>query len=276
MLIAQISDLHIAAPGTKTYGVAAMDDKLKAVIAHLNTCQPRPDVVLVTGDLTNAGSGAETAYARQLLEGLEMPYFVMAGNHDSAGVMAQVFDETRFPPAAGDQGDYVLDDFAVRLIGMDSTCSGGPGGQLSTDQLAWLDKELAGAPDKPTFVCMHHPPVCCGVPETDEDGFEASSKLGEIIARHSHVERILCGHIHLPVQARWNGTLVCAAPSIGMHLDVELSGDAPSRFVLGDPAYLLHHLHKYGHILTHVKTLAPVSSSYGFHDHSSQVSRTKR
>lgn len=266
MIIAQISDLHIGGPGTRTYGIAAMDEKLKSCIAHVNAHRPKPDVVLVSGDLANCASKAETQYAADLLAALEMPFFVIAGNHDNTDTIKEIFAARQFPPANTQGTDYVIDDYPVRLIGMDSTRSGQPGGYLNGEQLAWLEKTLAQDSKKPVVIFMHHPPVRCGVPETDEDGFEGSERLGRIVGRFDNVQRILCGHIHLPVHTLWHGTIVCSAPSIGMHLEVELDGDEPSQFVLGAPAYLLHHLGADGNLLTHTKSLAPVDGPYRFEE----------
>ena len=44
---------------------------------------PRPDVVLITGDLTECGLDAEYANLNRLLRKLQpMPVFVIPGNHD--------------------------------------------------------------------------------------------------------------------------------------------------------------------------------------------------
>ncbi|RUA00252.1 MAG: phosphodiesterase, partial [Deltaproteobacteria bacterium] len=45
MLIVQISDTHIAAPGKKTYGIAPMAENLARCVDHINQMTPTPDVV---------------------------------------------------------------------------------------------------------------------------------------------------------------------------------------------------------------------------------------
>ncbi len=62
MLIAQISDSHIAGEGKNTFGIAPMAENLARCIDHINKFEPTPDVVLVTGDIGNSGNtGAVTA-----------------------------------------------------------------------------------------------------------------------------------------------------------------------------------------------------------------------
>ncbi len=55
MLIAQISDLHISKAGTKTLGIAPMARNLERCVQHINQLRLRPDLVLVTGDISNSG-----------------------------------------------------------------------------------------------------------------------------------------------------------------------------------------------------------------------------
>ena len=65
-LIAQISDLHIKAHGRLSYKQVDTHAALLQVIDTLNTLQPRPDAVVITGDLVDFGGKAEAS------EGLEV------------------------------------------------------------------------------------------------------------------------------------------------------------------------------------------------------------
>lgn len=59
MLIAQITDIHVCATGVLYKGVADSNKMLGDAIAHLHQLDVRPDLVLVTGDLTDEGRVAE-------------------------------------------------------------------------------------------------------------------------------------------------------------------------------------------------------------------------
>src|SRR5262249_15835778 len=95
MLIAQISDTHILAPGKLYRGpVQAPDGEratgefdtagcLSRAVAALNALVPRPDVVVVTGDLVDHSEPEEYEHFFALLAPLQMPFFVIAGNHDA-------------------------------------------------------------------------------------------------------------------------------------------------------------------------------------------------
>ena len=56
MLIAQISDVHLKPEGVLAYGVADTATALARAVKHINTLNPRPDLVLTTGDLVDEGA----------------------------------------------------------------------------------------------------------------------------------------------------------------------------------------------------------------------------
>ncbi len=259
MLIAQISDSHITQAGSKAYGIAPMADNLARCVEHINQMVPRPDVVVHSGDVTNSGTAEEARHAAALLGKLACPVFVVPGNHDSGPVLTETFGLAVCP-----EGDFVVDDFPVRLIGMDSTDPGQPGGRIATEQAGWLDQQLSGAPEKPTVIFMHHPPVKCGVRESDGDGFAGDDLLGWVVARYSNIERILCGHIHLLVHARWYGTIVTTAPGMGMQLGLDLTMEKQAEFLLTEPGYLLHHWQQGQQLITHAVSLEKTEGPFLF------------
>ena len=85
MLLAQISDLHIMAQGTLAYGRVDTAAFLARAIGVLNALDPRPDAVLVTGDLVDAGGIDEYRHLRTLLDTLAIPWRVMAGKSGHSG-----------------------------------------------------------------------------------------------------------------------------------------------------------------------------------------------
>ena len=62
MLIAQITDTHISTPDSANDRHFRTPEHLERAVAHLNRLDPRPDVVLATGDLVERGEAQE--YAR--------------------------------------------------------------------------------------------------------------------------------------------------------------------------------------------------------------------
>ena len=267
MLIVQISDLHIAGPGRKTLSIAPMAENLARCVEHINQLEPKPDLVIVTGDIANDGLREEVEEAARILNDLHWPYYIVPGNHDNRSALWSVFGENACP--AMDQGfiNYVIDDFDIRLIGMDSTVPGEPGGEICQTRAAWLEARLAEVPTRPTVIFMHHPPVRCGVLETDEDGFAGADLFGAVVERYSNIERIVCGHVHLLVHTRWRGTVVSTAPSMGMQLGLDLTKQRPSEFVLEAPGYLLHLWVPEKTLITHAVTVRDHDGPYLFEAH---------
>lgn len=264
MLIAQISDTHIVERGRKTANVAPMAENLARCVEHINQLTLQPDLVLITGDLTNNGLEAETAHAAEILRALRPPYYVVPGNHDDRVLLARIFGREACPTESDAFIGYVIESETVRLVAVDSTKPGAPGGEIDAERAAWLDRRLSEARTQPTLLFMHHPPVRFGVPETDVDGFEGRERLAEVLDRHPQVERILAGHIHLAALTRWRGIVVSTAPSTGMRLTLELGSLRPSEFILDDPAYQLHYRTSEGNLVTYTIRIHGEERSYPF------------
>lgn len=264
MLIAQISDTHIAAPGQKTCGVAPMAENLARCVARINALDPKPDIVLLSGDIANNAGYAETEHAASLLSALQMPLYVVPGNHDDRTTLAKVFGPDVCPANEAGLVNYVVDGFPLRIIALDTLDPGKPGGKLEHATLDWLRARLDEAPEQPTLLCAHHPPLNLGIPETDVDGFAGKEVLGEIVSANPNIETFVCGHIHLHTNTRWCGTLVTTAPSIGMQLEPGLEPEGTSRFLLSEPAYLLHDWTLDRHLVTHLVSLAKLPGPFDF------------
>ncbi|MCP3868868.1 MAG: phosphodiesterase, partial [Gammaproteobacteria bacterium] len=241
MLIAQISDTHVASAGQKTFGIAPMAENLTRCVAHINALEPTPDLVLVTGDIANLGLAEELERAALILKSLHVPYYVIPGNHDSRESLRAAFDEKRCPSQSDKFIQYVVEDHPIRLIAIDTVHPGQPGGQFCAERAQWLDQRLAENRSQPTVIFMHHPPLKLGVLETDEDGFEGAEHLTKIIDKYTHIKRILSGHVHLITHTPWHGTFFSTAPSIGMTLKLDLTLQLPSAFHLDQPSYQLHY-----------------------------------
>jgi 3',5'-cyclic-AMP phosphodiesterase len=264
MLIAHISDTHIAGPGQKTCGIAPMAENLERCVDSINTLQPRPDIVLLSGDVTNNFSRAEATRAAGILSALDCPYYLVPGNHDDRDVLQQVFGSKICPACSDGFINYAIEGYPLRIIALDSLDQGRPGGKICETRLAWLRTCLTRGGDQPTVIFMHHPPLKLGIQETDVDGFTGADQLGRIVADFPNIEHILCGHIHLTSHSRWCGSIVTTAPSMGMQLTLDLTQRQPSKFLLSDPAYLLHHWSTAGVLVTHLIQVAKLDGPFDF------------
>ena len=82
MLIAQISDLHVTVEGALVVGKVDSQATAAAAVARLNALQPRPDLVVITGDLVNGPKPGEYEALARLMEPLTLPWCAIPGNHD--------------------------------------------------------------------------------------------------------------------------------------------------------------------------------------------------
>jgi 3',5'-cyclic-AMP phosphodiesterase len=199
---------------------------------------PTPDAVLVSGDLAEHAADAEYERLRELLAPLQAPLYVLPGNHDDRLALRRHFG---LSGAGGEPVQYAADLGPLRLVVLDSTRPGEDEGELDADRLAWLEATLAGAPDTPTLVALHHPPLLTGIPAFDEIGFPAADReaLGRVVEGHPQVRRIVAGHVHRAISAELGGRSVLAAPStyVQARLDfgaaeIELSADDPPGFAV--------------------------------------------
>ncbi|TCK34914.1 3',5'-cyclic AMP phosphodiesterase CpdA [Paraburkholderia sp. BL8N3] len=241
MLLAQISDLHIKQPGALAYRKIDTAACLRRCVERLNALVPRPDAVLVTGDLTDFGTREEYAHLAALLEPLELPVYLMVGNHDDRAALRSAFDAP-YLHAAADFVHYAFDLGELRIIAMDSQAPGGSAGTLCDARLDWLAAQLDAAGGRPAIVALHHPPFRTGIGHMDEIALDtpAAAKLAALIGAHPNVERVLCGHLHRPISVRFAGTIASTAPSTAHQVVLDLRPDAPSALVLEPPAFTLH------------------------------------
>jgi len=244
MLIAQISDMHINAPGTPSMSGIDAIGNLERCVAAISALDPAPDLILATGDLTKDGTAGEYAALLELLAPLAPPLYAIPGNHDLREAMAEAFTDAAYLPRDGGFLHYVIDGHPLRLIALDTVVAMAPHGMLDAGRLDWLAARLGEAPEQPTVLVMHHPPFRSGYAAMDAMRCMDGDALGALVAEHRQIERILCGHLHRAAHIRFAGTTATTAPSTAAQLRLDLSGTA----VLGEraiwsndpPAYMLH------------------------------------
>lgn len=241
MLICQLTDLHVRPVGQSANRVSETNMFTQRAFEAVAAFAPRPDVVILSGDLTECGLPAEYANLATLIaRHLPMPVFVIPGNHDRRENL-----RTALPHLPGVTADplyvqYVVDEYPVRLVLLDTVVPGAGHGELRPEQLAWLDRTLATAPDKPTLIAMHHPPFLCGIAHMDRIMLRNPADFIGVIARHHQVERILCGHHHRPIVARVGPAIASICPSVAHQVEMALHPQAPSAFVFEPTAFQLH------------------------------------
>jgi 3',5'-cyclic-AMP phosphodiesterase len=266
VLIAQITDMHIRPEGVLAYGRVDTAPYLARAVQHLLGLKPRPDVVLATGDLVDAGSAGEYARLRALLAPLPMPVYLIPGNHDDRDALVAAFTDHRYLPGGGRFIQYVVEDFPVRLVALDTLVPGKTGGLLCEERLGWLAARLAEAPDRPTVIFMHHPPFETGIEHMDGYGLARSREFIEVVRDHPQVEGVLCGHLHRPIQARVGGTVASTAPSTAHQVVLDLEKGNPLMFAMEPPACQLHLWRPGAGLVSHTSYIGDYDGPYRFSD----------
>lgn len=239
MLIAQITDMHVVPDGELMGQVVPTNAMLAAAVARINALTPAVDAILATGDLTEGGTPESYAALRELLAAANAPVFLIPGNHDKPDAMRAAFPDHAYW-GTGPFMYYTIEEWPLRLIGLDTRRDQHPGGEMSADRLAWLKDQLDAQPDRPTLIFMHHPPFRTGIWWMDAIGLRGADALEDLVRGYDNIEAVVCGHIHRPVTRRWGGTIATVAPSTAHQMMLDLEGESFLKSTKEPAALLLH------------------------------------
>jgi 3',5'-cyclic-AMP phosphodiesterase len=245
-LLVQLSDPHIGAD----WGGGDPVAMLEAAVAAVRAVEPNPDAVLVSGDLADHGTDAEYEQVRQLLAPLGTPLYVLAGNHDDRSALRRHFG---VPGTGSEFVQYATELGPLRLVVLDSIRPGEEPGELDADRLAWLAATLAAAPNAPTLLALHHPPLATGIPGYDKAGLPAAERhaLADIVEAHPQVRRIVAGHAHRIMSAELGGRSVLAVPATYVQGRLEFGVEEVE--ISTEPAGFAVHTFVDGELVSHVQ-----------------------
>jgi Icc protein len=264
MIIAQISDPHVRPIGHLYKDLIDSNRMLVDAVDHLNGLEPRPELVLISGDLVDEGHPDEYAALRIILSRLQIPYWVIPGNHDERSAFRRAFSDHLYLPSGEGPLHYSVETFPVRILALDSTVPGQHHGMIDEVGLEWLARSLAADPTRPTIVMLHHPPIPCGIPYMDIYMCREADGLASVLAKFNNVKRIVCGHVHRSFQQLWANSLVCACPSTTTQIALRLGpNDIPASY-REPPACLLHCWQPASGMITHLSYIGKFAGPYPF------------
>lgn len=193
--IAHISDLHCGSG----YFIPSLAMRL---VDELNELEP--DVVVVTGDLTDAGYAGEFRAARDIVDRIRCARkLVMMGNHDARNV-----GDVHFEELFGARSSELAFD-GIRLLSLDSSEPDLDSGRIGRERHRWVEDRLSD-PDEFKVVCLHHHLV--PVPGTGRERnivLDAGDFLRVLAS--SGADLVLCGHKHVPNVWRLEDMLIVNA-----------------------------------------------------------------
>lgn len=206
LLIAQLTDTHLFANEFQEMLNCPTGQSFRSVVERVNSWVPRPDILLLTGDLSQDETPESYEQLRSLLTPLEIPTYWIPGNHDNLPTMQAILRDQWISPIRSFQRQ------GWQVILLSSLVPGCVDGELSTEDLGWLDRQLE-AVRLPTLVALHHPPIAIASEWMDGIGLRNSEALYEVLDRHPQVKIVLFGHIHQEFVGERNGVTYLGSPS---------------------------------------------------------------
>jgi len=266
ILIAQISDLHIKPPGALAYGRVDTAKALERCVATLNAFQPRPDLVVISGDLADTPTGEEYAYLKRLLAPLQLPFIGIPGNHDSRELMRAAFPDQPYAAASGalNQTRSVA---GLEVILLDSSVPGKPHGELEAPTLQWLDATLGLSSERPALLFLHHPPFQAGIWHMDRQNLLNAGELAAIVGKHPRVRLIAAGHVHRATLTSFAGVVTTICPAPNHAVDLDLGELREPSFKVEPPAFHLHAWFPgdgFGQVVTHTVPIGEFDGPHPF------------
>jgi Icc protein len=250
VLIAQISDTHILLPDSEQPAASLRADCLQQCVADIN--RQGPDAVVLTGDTVQHGQPGEYARLRDLLAPLDAPLYVVPGNRDAKDALRVAFGDHRYLAGTGGFLQYSIEDYDIRLVGIDSTLPGERKGRFCERRQAWLEATLGEQRERPTLLFIHHPPF--DVDDHYIGGYRRPAEaeaLAGIVSRHPQVLGLLCGHVHWPVSREWAGAEARIMPSVA----VDVRKGIDEAVARGRPIYMLHRLSRADGLVSTMRTV---------------------
>ena len=263
-LLAQITDLHLRPRGLPALRVSETNLFAERAVTFLSKLDPRPDGVIITGDVADTGDPKEYETAIAILDQLPMPYWAIPGNHDSAAAMKAAFAGRDWAgQMPGDSLQFAIDLGELRLIGIDTSVPGKPYGGLEPEQLEWIDTALSDAPDTPTVVALHHPPLPTGIGHMDRTMLRDAQSLEAVLSKYGNIVRVICGHQHRMISGQFARAPLLVAPGVAHQIVFDLRDNGPSAFNFEPPAAMLHAWTD-GRLISHMAYIESFPGPYPF------------
>lgn len=273
VLVAQITDTHVgfeAEAGENEFNFV----RFRNVLGHLMSQPVQPDLLLLTGDLTDGGDPDCYRRIRDQIADCPFPVHVIPGNHDCRDTMLEIFPDC---PTADGFAQFAIDcddgSDGLRILCIDTFEPGRHGGAFCEVRAAWLTRELEAHPDTPTVIFMHHPPVVAGIewmdPRPEEEWYR---RFHDTVAGHSQIVSIQAGHLHRPLHSVVEGIPLSVTPAVAPAVALDLrpiDTDVADRrpIVAAEPPFYSLHLWRNGTLVSHFQPVGHWQTLARFEDH---------
>jgi 3',5'-cyclic-AMP phosphodiesterase len=212
LLVAQITDTHLFAEPDRTWKGLSTAHTLKTVLDRLKQIQPQPDLLLLTGDLSQDETPASYDLLASLIAPLNIPTYWIPGNHDNLPVMQQILDK---PPISPERSWNLGNWQFILLSSVEAGCSGG---RISPESLDWLDSQLQQTGDRAVMIALHHHPLAIDCEIMDGMMLHNADEFLAIVDRYPQVKIVLFGHIHQEFNQQRGSVTYLGTPSTCIQL----------------------------------------------------------
>lgn len=241
--ILHVSDTHFVGDGELLHERIDSDKNLAELFDGFAKSNTRPEAIVFTGDLADAGRPDAYRRLRALVEpaaeSLGAQVIWVMGNHDERVAFRHgLLDEEA---AASETVDRVFDINGLRIIALDSTVPGYHHGEITDEQLEWLADILATPAPDGTLIALHHPPVPSPVGLLALVELKNQDRLAEVI-RGTDVRGVLGGHLHYSTHSTFAGVPVSVASATCYTQDLNVAGPT-ARGQDGAQSYNLVHIY---------------------------------
>jgi 3',5'-cyclic-AMP phosphodiesterase len=206
--IAQLTDTHLFADPSQTMLGCATNQTFQRAIAKLHSLTPQPDLILLTGDLSQDDSAASYEHLQTHLAPLNIPTYWLPGNHDQN--LEALFEILSEPPCSPSK---IIHQGGWQILLLGTMLPQQVQGRLAQEALDWLEEQLQAQPSLPTLVALHHHPLPIGSAWMDRIGLENGEAFLAVCHRYPQVKLVLNGHIHQAFQGDRHGVTFLGSPS---------------------------------------------------------------
>ncbi|NBS23472.1 MAG: phosphodiesterase [Altererythrobacter sp.] len=219
LLIAQMTDIHIGFDRESGDEEANLK-RFRQALAHLLRQPELPDMLVLSGDLTDRGDAESFARLVEPLLDLPFPVYPLVGNHDTRETLLETF-----PNCSSDNGfvHYAIEQAGLRNLYLDTFEPGRHGGAFCEARKNWLSTQLADHSDTPTLIFMHHPPIVSGIDWMDPSPDESwIANFAQAIDGNDQILAIHSGHLHRSLQTSFRGVPLGVTGSIAPAVTLDL------------------------------------------------------
>ncbi len=205
--VLQLTDMHLFAdPSGELLGVNT-EESFGAVISLARELHPDPDMLCITGDMSQDETIPAYQRLAQKISSFHCPKYWVPGNHDDTDFIETVFSKYHIQR----EKHMVLDHW--QIIMLDTKKPNAVEGFLEEDQFELLEKSLASFPEHHALIFMHHHPLVVGSQWLDNLMLTNASRFWDAIAPYKNIKLVICGHVHQEHEAIQRSVNFYSSPS---------------------------------------------------------------